>query len=209
MSEPSPGSGWRDPATWIPSLLSLVEDVLDTVVNRAVAEPLPVHNAADVRDALEGPTGTGVTTFVVPALAQVTKRWSGRVASLGSKLSFTVQALLTAVPPLATSVTVGSRELHALASLVVNRLRAEGLPVDRRFVQRVTVNAYVWPSGGHALEDAHAPAVARIAGLWATRPLAGEKAGDWAERAAEAIETADLSDRFTRYHERPALGPGS
>lgn len=208
MSEPSPGPGWLDPATWIPSLLSVVEDVLDTVVNRAVAEPLPVHSAADVREVLAAPAGAGVTTFMVPALAQVTKRWSGRVANLGSKLSFTVRALLTAVPPLATSVTVGSRELHALASLVVNRLRAEGLPVDRRFVQRVTVNAYVWPGGGQSLEEAHAPAVARIAGLWATRPLAGEKAGDWAQRAAEAIETADLSDRFARYHEPPALGAG-
>jgi len=190
-------------------VLSAVEDVLDTVVNRAVSDPLPVHSAADVRETLAGPhTASGVTTFMVPALAQATKRWSGRVANLSSKVSFTVRALLMAVPPLATSVTTGSHELHALASLTVNRLRAEGLPVERRFVQRVTVNAYVWPSGGHTLEEAHAPALARIAGLWATRPLAGEKAGDWAERAAEAIESADLGERFARYHEPPALGPG-
>ena len=179
------------------------------MVGRAVAEPLPVHTAADVRDALESAHGTGATTLVMPALLQFSKRWSDRVVSLGSKMSFTVRALLVAVPPLATSVTQGSRELHALASLVVNRLQREGLPVDRRFVQRVTVNAYVWPGGGHPLEDAHANAVARLAGLWATRPLAGEKTGDWAGRAADAIEHADLTGHLSRYQERPALGPGS
>ncbi len=145
---------------------------------------------------------------MLPAVVQFSKRWSDRVVTLGSKLSFTVRALLVAVPPLATSVTLGSRELHALASLVVNRLHKEGLPVDHRFVQRVTVNAYVWPSGNHPLEDAHAHAVARLAGLWATRPLAGEKQGDWAGRAADTIERADLTGRYGRYQERPALGPG-
>src|SRR5262249_32613075 len=155
-------------------------------------DPLPVKTADDVRDAARAPAGTGITTFVVPALARFAGRWTKGVVRIGSRLSFSVKALLQALPPLAASVTIGTRELHALASLVVNRLQAEGLPIDRRFVQRVTVNAYVWPGGGRPLEDAQAPAVVRLAGLWATRPLAGEKAGDWVGRAAEAIVAADL-----------------
>jgi hypothetical protein len=209
--EPPPvptGMGWLDPPAWAGSLRGLVEAVLDVTVRRAVEDPLPVKSADDVRAAARAPTGTGVTTVVVPALVRFAGRWTKGVVRIGSKLSFSVKALLQALPPLAASVTVGTRELHALASLVVNRLRADGLPVDRRFVQRVTVNAYVWPGGGRPLEDAQAPAVVRLAGLWATRPLAGEKAGDWVGRAAEAIVAADLRQRLARYDEgRAALGP--
>ncbi len=206
---PAPvGMAWLDPPAWAGSLHGFVEAVLDVAVRRAVEEPLPVHTAADVREAAQAPSGVGLTTFVVPAVARFAGRWSKRVVKLGSRLSFSVKALLQAVPPLATSATLGTRELHALASLVVNRLRAEGLPVDRRFVQRVTVNAYVWPGGGRPLEEAQAPAVVRLAGLWATRPLAGEKAGDWVGRAAATIEAADLGRRLARYHGGPAaLGP--
>ena len=96
-------------------------------------------------------------------------------------------------------MTLGSRELHALASFVVNRLDADGIPVDPRFVQRVTVNAYVWPGGGRDLEAPQAIAVVRIAGLWATRPLAHERHGEWVGRAADAVAAADLADRYERY----------
>jgi len=201
------GMAWLDPPAWAGNLHGFVEVLLDVAVRRAVENPMPVKTADDVRDASRAPTGAGITTFVVPAIARVAGRWTKGAARIGSKLSFSVKALLQAVPPLAASVTIGTRELHALASLVVNRLRAAGLPVDRRFVQRVTVNAYVWPSGGRPLEEAQAPAVVRLAGLWATRPLAGEKAGDWVGRAAEAILAADLRQRLTRYDEgRAALG---
>lgn len=185
-----------------------MEALLDGVVRRAVDDPLPVHTAEDVRAVARAPVPTGLTSFVVPTVARVAGRWSNRVVNLGSRLSFSVKALLAALPPLATSLALGTRELHALASLVVNRLRAEGHPVDRRFVQRVTVNAYVWPGGSRRLEEAQAPALMRIAGLWATRPLAGERTGDWVGRAADAIEAADLGARLARYGEGPpALEP--
>jgi len=209
--DPSPvptGRARVEPPSWTASLHGFVEAVLDVAVRRAIEEPLAVHTAADVRAAARAPVGAGVTTFVVPALVRFAGRWTKGVVKLGSKFSFSVKALLQAVPPLATSVTLGTRELTALASLLVNRLRAEGLPVDRRFVQRVTVNAYVWPGGGRPLEEAQAPAVVRLAGLWATRPLAGERAGEWVGRAADAIMAADLRRRFATYEDGPAaLGP--
>lgn len=192
-----------------PALQGVVDQALDNVVSRAVADPLPVHTADDVRAAVEGPANAAVTTFVAPAVAGVAKRVSRRVMTVGSKLSFSVKALLAAVPPLTTSVTLGTRELHALASLVVNRLRAAGVPVDRRFVQRVTVNAYVWPGGGPDLEAARPAAVLRIAGLWATRPLAGERHGEWVGKAADAVDAADLAARYQHYRSEPAeLPPG-
>jgi hypothetical protein len=193
-----------------PAIQGVVEQVLDTVVNRAVTDPLDVHNADDVRAAVQAPANAAMATFVAPAVAGVAKRVSNRVMSVGSKVSFSVKALLAAVPPLTASVTLGSRELHALASLVVNQLRAAGLPVDRRFVQRVTVNAYVWPGGGRDLETPQPVAVLRVAGLWATRPLAGERNGAWVGRAADAIDATDLSARYARYaRDRAELAPGS
>jgi hypothetical protein len=190
-----------------PAIRGVVEQALDSVVARAVAEPLPVHSPDDVRAAVEGSSNATVTTFVAPAVTGVAKRFSNRVVGLGSKMSFSVKALLAAVPPLAASVTLGTRELHALASFVVNRLRAADVPVDRRFVQRVTVNAYVWPGGGRDLEAPQAVAVLRVAGLWATRPLAHERHGEWVGRAAEAIAAADLADRYGRYTCTRAEGP--
>ena len=193
----------------VPAIQGVVEQALDTVVTRAVAEPLPVHSPDDVRAALEGPSAFTVTTFVAPALTGVAKRFSNRVVRLGSKVSFSVKALLAAVPPIASSVTLGTRELHVLASFVVNQLRAADVEVDRRFVQRVTVNAYVWPRGGRELEAPQAVAVLRVAGLWATRPLAHERQGEWVGRAAEAINDTDLRERYERYTRgREDLSPG-
>lgn len=199
-----------NPGVLVQQLHGAVESILDTAVSRAVTDPLPVHNAEDVRAAVHARPGVGVTGVVVPALASATRRWSRRIETVGSRLSFTVKALLAAVPSLASSVTLGTRELHALASLVVNRLHDEGLPVDRRFVQRVTVNAYVWPAGGRPLEQAQAPASARVAGLWATRPLAREQAGEWAQRAAQLLASTDLRNHYERYQAATReLGPGS
>jgi hypothetical protein len=206
-STPQP---WLNPGVWAQQLHGAVESILDAAVGRALTDPLPVHNADDVAAAVRAPAGAGMTTMVVPVLAGATRRWSRRIETVGSRLSFTVKALLAAVPSLASSVTLGTRELHALASLVVNQLRDEGLPVDRRFVQRVAVNAYVWPAGGRALEQAQAPASARVAGLWATRPLAREQTGEWAGRAAKLIDAADLCHHFERYDAAsPELESGS
>jgi hypothetical protein len=192
-----------------PAVEGMVEQVLDTVVGRAMAEPLPVHTPEEVRAAVEGGSGGTVTAFMAPAVTGIAKRFSNRVVTLGSKMSFSVKALLAAVPPLTSSVTLGTREFHALASFVVNRLRAADLPVERRFVQRLTVNAYAWPGGGHDLEAAHPVAALRVAGLWVTRPLAHERHGEWVGRAAEAISAADLADLADRYRRTvppPALG---
>jgi hypothetical protein len=191
------------------TLENVVEQVLDTAVGRAVTDPLPLHTPEEVRAAVEGSSGATVTAFMAPALTGIAKRLSNRVVSLGSKMSFSVKALLAAVPPLTSSVTLGTREFHALASYVTNRLRGAGLPVDRRLVQRLTVNAYAWPGGGHDLESPHPVAALRVAGLWVTRPLAHERHGEWVGRAAESIAAADLAalaDRFSRA-ERRALDP--
>jgi len=201
---PAPIPARPDPGTTV-GLHSVVERVLDATVGRAVAEPLPVHSADDVRASVQGPATAGMTSLVLPALARLSGRWTSRVVNVGSRVSFSLKTLLATLPPVATSVVVGTRELHALASLVVQRLRAEGLPVEHRFVQRVTVNAYVWPSGGRSLADAHAPALPRVAGLWATRPLAAERSGEWAGRAADAIEAADLRAEYSRYQGPAAL----
>ena len=140
-----------EPVATTTGLHAVVESVLDGAVRGAVEDPMPLYDAHDVRMHVQTPVAPGMTTFVVPALARLTRRWGNRVVNVGSRLSFSLKALLATVPPLATSVTLGTRELHSLASLVVQRLRAEDLPVDHRFVQRVTVNAYVWPGGGRPL----------------------------------------------------------
>lgn len=190
-----------------PAIQGVVEQALDRVVTKAVAEPLELHSPDEVRAAVEGPSALAIPTFVAPVLSGFVRRLSKRLVGLSSKMSFSLKAALAALPPLTSSVALGTRELHALASFVVNELHAGDVPVDPRFVQRVTVNAYVWPGGGRPLEAPQAVAVLRIAGLWATRPLAHERHGEWVGRAADAVAATDLADRYERY--RRAAGGSS
>jgi hypothetical protein len=160
-----------------------VETLLDRVVARAVTDPLDVHTVDDVRERLgEAPTGSGGAAAWVTALAGRTKRTlslRGRAIPLSVATKLGSEAL--------ASFRLGAYELEVLASLLVHRLRDAGLPVDARAVQRVTVNAYVWPHRGHDVLRRRQVAPANLAGLWVGRVLAVEPAVGRVTKAAETL----------------------
>jgi hypothetical protein len=160
-----------------------VETLLDRVVARAVADPLDVHTVDDVRERLgEAPTGSGSAAAWVTALAGRTKR---TVSLRGRAIPLTVATKLGTEA--VTSFRLGAYELEVLASLLVHRLREAGLPADARAVQRVTVNAYVWPRRGADVVRRRQVAPANLAALWVGRVLAVEPAVGRVTKAAETL----------------------
>jgi hypothetical protein len=183
-----------------PELLGeAVERLLDRTVASAIEQPLDVPDAdaayERVRELWSGPANP---LGIVAAWAG--SHWATRTLHIGKRFSLPVSAILTAVPPLALSLTRGMRELRVLASYVVTRLRVDGVAVDERFVQRVTVNAYCWPERGDVTRE-HAGAVVRLATIWVTRTVKSDESGVRVRAGARALAGVDLrelSDRFGR-----------
>ena len=55
-----------EPAATTTGLHAVVESVLDGAVRGAVADPMPLYDAHDVRMHVQTPVAPGMTTFVVP-----------------------------------------------------------------------------------------------------------------------------------------------
>jgi hypothetical protein len=167
-----------------------VETLLDRVVTRAVDDPLDVHTVGDARALLdEAPRGTGGTAAWLAALAGRTKR---TVSFRGRAVPLTMAAKLGS--EVVASFRLGAYELEVLASLLVHRLRDAHLEVDPRTVQRVTVNAYVWPRRARDVVRRRQVAPASLAGLWLGRVLAVEPAVGRVSKAAEALLGLDLGE---------------
>lgn len=167
-----------------------VETLLDRVVARAVTDPLDVHSVDDVRACLaDAPGGAGGAAAWVTALAGRTKR---TLSFRGRAIPLTMAAKLGSEA--VGSFRLGAYELEILASLLVQRLRAANLAVEPRAVQRVTVNAYVWPRRPSEIARRRQVAPASIAGLWIGRVLSVEPAVGRVTKAAEALLALDLAD---------------
>ena len=165
-----------------------VEALLVRVVRAAVDDPLPVRTAADVMDHLErdghAPAFGGALLLAVVARSRRVLRVGGRAVPVALVAKFGTD--------LVTSFRLGAYELELLASLVVNRFRAAGLPVDPVTVQRITVNAYVRPGRVTGIGERNPGAPPALAVMWAGRILAVEPARGRLRKAAERVEGLDL-----------------
>lgn len=165
-----------------------LERLLDRIVRSAIEDPAPVHRAAQVAAALEAdahpPPVGGAVLWAFAARSR-------RMLKVGRR---TVPLALVA--KLGTDVVgsfrLGAYELELLASLLVQRLRAVGRPVDPRLVQRVTVNAYLNPGRRHDVTRRRRGAAAQLAAMWAGRVLAVEPAVGRVRKAAELLESLDV-----------------
>jgi hypothetical protein len=167
-----------------------VETLLDRLVARAVDDPLDVHSVDDARARLEeAPRGAGGTATWVAALAGRTKR---TISFRGRAIPLTMAAKLGS--EVVASFRLGAYELEVLASLLVHRLRDAGRTVDPRTVQRLTVNAYVWPRRGADVARRRQVAPASLGGLWLGRMLAVEPAVGRVTKAAETLLGLDLGE---------------
>ena len=185
---------WRE-AGWFGRLKQLpdtateaLEQLLDRIVKSAVAQPVPVYSAADVRHRLEHeghpPPYGGALFFAIAARSRKSLKVGKRAVPLA------VAAKLGA--DVVGSFRLGAFELELLASLIVNRLRKAGLPVDPRLVQRITVNAYLAPRRQHDVARRRRSAPAQLAAMWSGRVMSVEPAVGRLVKAAELVDSIDF-----------------
>ena len=187
-------AAWKRAGLWdrlraLPASTSdRIEALLTRVVRTAVEDPLPVHSAAEVMDLLErdghAPAFGGALLLAIVARSRRILKVGGRAVPVALVAKFGTD--------LVTSFRLGAYELELLASLVVHRLRAAGIPVDPVVVQRITVNAYVRPGRAHGIGERNASVPPALAVMWAGRILAVEPARGRLRKAAELVEGLDL-----------------
>lgn len=187
-------AAWKRAGLWdrirsLPASASdRVEALLVRVVRAALADPLPVHTAAEVMDHLErdghAPAFGGALLLAIVARSRRILKVGGRAVPVALVAKFGTD--------LVTSFRLGAYELELLASLVVNRFRAAGLAVDPVVVQRITVNSYVRPGRVLGIAARNPGAPPALAVMWAGRILAVEPARGRLRKAAELVEGLDL-----------------
>ncbi len=147
------------------ALQELGAQALDLAVQRALRAPLAVDSADDVARLLRArPADTKGATGLV--LGWLSGRLASRVLKIGTRFSIPMRVVMMAVPPLVQALRHGAYEVHALASLVVNRAKAEGVAIDARAVRRLVLGAYLWPQEPLDATRERASAPARLAWTW-------------------------------------------
>ena len=122
-------------------------------------------------------------------------RLAGRVTPSGRG----VRLALSAVPltaGLISSARHGVHELQVLASLLVSRLRAAGLPADRGLVRALVLSIYLNPSRPPDLESRVANSSSALARGWIVRAIPYVWHPNTEKRSArriKAIESLDLA----------------
>ena len=191
-----------------------VAELVEASLERIYANPMPVPNAdtaATLLDEIgEDSTGRETSKQVAGTLAALgpvltrLARGSGRIASVaaaGTKLVPTGRAIALSTTAalgairIGTSTRVGTRELQVLASYLVTRLRDAGLSVDRRFVEQVTIRAYLDPTATIRPRQTAKAGYVGLVRSWtrrAFRPVRDAKRRSINRKRVAAIEQLDL-----------------
>jgi hypothetical protein len=187
------------------AVAAAVDALLDRLTQSVLENPLDVHTAREARRRIDDSAASvGGAAAVVGApwlLQRVTKFFKrGRVMPSA--------AMIAAAATTLTAVTVGAQHLYVLASLLVQRMRAEGHRVDPAFVRRVAVALYLDPG---AATDAVRPnrlAPVRLATDWGSHALpffGGRRSESRVRRAADAVEQLDLREAIARFERDRAI----
>lgn len=193
------------------------QDLVDAALDRVFAEPLSVPDGATARNLLaddrllvdSAEVGQRLSRFAVVATPIALTLWrrvgpAARVAGRVTPGGRGVRLALAVVP--ATTALVGSarhgvHELQVLASLLVARFRAAGIPADRGLVRAVTVSVYLDPARPPDLDTRVTTSSAALARRWILRTIPwwfhnAERRTDRRVRAIEALDLRRLHDAW-------------
>ena len=188
------------------------QELVDAALDRIFAEPLDVPDAGTALRLLSDDrliedsedVGARMARFAMVSLPVALSVWrrvgpslrlAGRVTPGGRG----VRLALAAVPMTAgliSSARHGVHELQVLASLLVARLRAVGLPADRGLVRALVLSVYLNPSRTPDLDTRVANSSSALARGWIMRAIPyvwHPNAEKRSARRIKAIETLDLA----------------
>lgn len=188
------------------------QELVDAALDRIFAEPLDVPDSATALRLLSDDgliedsedVGARMARFAMVSLPVALSVWrrvgpslrfAGRVTPGGRG----VRLALAAVPMTAgliSSARHGVHELQVLASLLVARLRAVGLPADRGLVRALVLSVYLNPSRTPDLDTRVANSSSALARGWIMRAIPyvwHPNAEKRSARRIKAIETLDLA----------------
>ena len=188
------------------------QELVDAALDRIFAEPLDVPDSATALRLLSDDrliedsedVGARMARFAMVSLPVALSVWrrvgpSVRLAGRVTPSGRGVRLALAAVPltaGLISSARHGVHELQVLASLLVSRLRAAGLPADRGLVRALVLSIYLNPSRPPDLESRVANSSSALARGWIVRAIPYVWHPNTEKRSArriKAIETLDLA----------------
>ena len=196
-----------------------VRALVDGALDRVFDEPFDIRSDTDFERILLEPTSTGRSGATASALAGFVVMATPfaertlRLVRAGSRAPVpaakAAKYAAIAVPigvQLSSTVRRGVRELQALASFIIWRLRDEGIEPERSFVRALTVSLYVDPDRRPNLHIPPRRAATSLSRVWILRAIGSDSESHVFKRGQAwiaAIDRLDLTD-LARRNDPPA-----
>jgi hypothetical protein len=198
--------------------------MVDSALDRVFDEPFDIRSDTDFERILLEPAGAGRPGAAASALAgfvamatPIAQRALG-ILRVGSKAPIpaakAAKYAAIAVPigvQLSSTVRRGIRELQALASFIIWRLRDEGVEPDRSFVRALTVSLYIDADRRPNLAIPPSRIAASLTRIWILRAIGTDSEAHVFKRsqawvaALDRLDLADLARDDPGSAGRPAL----
>jgi len=184
-----------------------VRTMVDTALDRVFDEPFDIRSDTDFERILLEPAGAGRPGAAASALAgfvamatPIAQR-ALRLVRTGSKAPIpaakAAKYAAIAVPigvQLSSTVRRGIRELQALASFIIWRLRDEGIEPERSFVRALTVSLYVDADRRPNLDVAPSRVAASLTRVWILRAIGTDSEAHVFKRGQSWVAALDRLD---------------
>jgi hypothetical protein len=187
--------------------LDQVRTMVDGALDRVFDEPFDIRSDTDFERVLLEPAGAGRPAAAASALAgfvamatPIAQR-TLRLVRVGSKAPIpaakAAKYAAIAVPigvQLSSTVRRGIRELQALASFIIWRLRDEGIQPERSFVRALTVSLYVDADRRPNLDMPPGRIAALLTRVWILRAIGTDSESHVFKRGQSWIAALDRLD---------------
>lgn len=216
MSEQPPADG-EGAAPRLKVVVDRFAGAIDDVLDRVFDEPLDIRSAHEARAHLHAQPSSFLSSALAAqgvqwamARSAATKAGAKLVARMGGVAGRKVILPVTVAVDIGLGAREGLRELQILASFLINRLRAAGLPTDDDLVRRTTTAIYLEPRVFPEISRSSRSLALGVSKRWARHAIPGGKRRREADAEARifAVDLLDLNRLVAVWgRRRPATQP--